>query len=102
MAEQLDEHTFTGAHPTARQFLDQLLAWRYTRCPDNGVHAVLKAPAEGKSGCCVQSPGEPTPPRSRRQPATSASRGVRSIRTGSGALLARRTGLAAVLWIVAR
>ena len=48
MAEQLDEDTFTGAHPTARQFLDQLLAWRYTRCPDNGIHAVLKAPRGGK------------------------------------------------------
>jgi hypothetical protein len=48
MAEQLNEDSFTGAHPTAAEFLDQMLAWGFTRQPDRGVHAVLRGPHGGR------------------------------------------------------
>ena len=47
MAEPIDEHTFAGPHPTAREFYDQLLAWGFTRRRDKGVHALLRAPHGG-------------------------------------------------------
>src|SRR6266540_2089922 len=47
MSEQLDERQFTGAHPTMREFVDQLTVWGFTRRKDEGVHLVLRGPRGG-------------------------------------------------------
>lgn len=43
----MDEGTFTGAHPTNREFHDQLLTWGFTQRREDGVHLVLRGPHGG-------------------------------------------------------
>lgn len=47
MGRPLNEETFTGAHPTAREFYEQLLAWGFTTRREDGVHLVLRGPHGG-------------------------------------------------------
>lgn len=47
MAEQLDQATFAGPHPTIGEFLDRLESWGFQRRPDQGVQAVMRAPHGG-------------------------------------------------------
>jgi hypothetical protein len=47
MSEQLDQQTFTGPHPSTHEFMDQLLAWGFTRRRDEGVHVVMRGPHGG-------------------------------------------------------
>jgi hypothetical protein len=42
-----DERTFTGAHPTTQQFVDQLAAWRFKRRKDAGPHILFRGPSGG-------------------------------------------------------
>jgi hypothetical protein len=48
VAEPLNSQTFTGAHPSARDFLDRLLAWGFTRRGEAGPHVVYRAPGGGR------------------------------------------------------
>lgn len=48
MAEQIsDRLTSAGAHPTNREFVDQLAAWGFTRRKEEGVHLVFRGPHGG-------------------------------------------------------
>jgi hypothetical protein len=47
MAEQLDLATFTGAHPTNREFVAQLEVWGFSRRRVEGVHLVFRGPRGG-------------------------------------------------------
>lgn len=47
MAEQLDLHTFTGAHPCNREFVEHLRAWKFTQRKVDGVHLVFRGPHGG-------------------------------------------------------
>lgn len=47
MGRPLDADTFTGAHPTAREFHDQLLAWGFRQRREDGVHVVMRGPHGG-------------------------------------------------------
>jgi hypothetical protein len=46
MLKQSDNQ-HTGAHPTTREFVDQLVAWDFTRRRDEGVHTVFRGPRGG-------------------------------------------------------
>lgn len=48
MSEPVDHHAFTGAHPTARDFQNQLQAWGFTRRGEDGVHLVYRARGGGR------------------------------------------------------
>jgi hypothetical protein len=39
--------TFTGAHPTNREFVEQLTAWGFARRKEEGVHIVFRGPHGG-------------------------------------------------------
>lgn len=47
MAEQLDLGTFTGAHPTTAQLVDQLRTWGFRQRRADGVHLVFRGPRGG-------------------------------------------------------
>lgn len=47
MAEQLDLGTFTGAHPTTAQLVDQLRTWGFRQRRADGVHLVFRGPHGG-------------------------------------------------------
>jgi predicted RNA binding protein YcfA (HicA-like mRNA interferase family) len=48
MSEQLDLDTrFTGAHPTNKEFIDQLRSWGFTQRRVAGVHLALRGPRGG-------------------------------------------------------
>jgi hypothetical protein len=42
-----DGQPFTGAHPTNREFVEQLRAWGFTRRKEDGVHVVFRGPKGG-------------------------------------------------------
>jgi len=42
-----DGQPFAGAHPTNREFVEQLRAWGFTRCKEDGVHVVFRGPKGG-------------------------------------------------------
>jgi hypothetical protein len=47
MSVRQDEQTFTGAHPTTREFVEQLTSWGFTRRRDDGVHTVFHGTGGG-------------------------------------------------------
>lgn len=47
MPGQSHGQPFTGAHPTNREFVEQLAAWGFTRRKEDGVHLVFRAPHGG-------------------------------------------------------
>ena len=42
-----DGQPFTGAHPTNREFVEQLRAWGFTQRKEDGVHVVFRGPKGG-------------------------------------------------------
>lgn len=42
-----EDQPFTGAHPTNREFVDQLQVWGFTRRKEDGVHLVYRGPRGG-------------------------------------------------------
>lgn len=42
-----DGQPFTGAHPTNREFVEQLRAWGFTQRKEDGVHIVFRGPKGG-------------------------------------------------------
>ena len=42
-----DGQPFAGAHPTNREFVEQLRAWGFTRRKEDGVHVVFRGPSGG-------------------------------------------------------
>lgn len=42
-----DRPAFTGAHPTNREFVEQLATWGFTRRKEEGVHVVFRGPHGG-------------------------------------------------------
>jgi HNH endonuclease len=42
-----DGQPFTGAHPTNREFVEQLRAWGFTQRKEDGVHVVFRGPTGG-------------------------------------------------------
>src|SRR5512142_2941463 len=42
-----DGQPFTGAHPTNREFVEQLRAWGFTQRKEDGVHLVFRGPKGG-------------------------------------------------------
>jgi hypothetical protein len=47
MPEPMDAQSFTGPHPTCREFAAQLAAWGFKRRRDEGVHTVYRGPHGG-------------------------------------------------------
>jgi hypothetical protein len=47
MGKPLDSGTFSGPHPTTREFYDQLLAWGFTVRREENRHIVMRCPGGG-------------------------------------------------------
>lgn len=59
--EQLDTATFTGAHPTNREFVEQLRVWGFTSRRADGVHLAFRGPHGGTVRVLRSLLGRPDP-----------------------------------------
>ena len=47
MPEPMDTEHFAGPHPTCREFVAQLTAWRFTQRGEDHVYTVFRGPRGG-------------------------------------------------------
>lgn len=59
--EQLDLATFTGAHPTNREFVERLRDWGFTQRRREGVHLLMRGPHGGTVRVLRSLLGRPDP-----------------------------------------